>query len=80
MNQTGTPKVTCQREGTSTARSTAPGALERQVPPAEEPAESSAKNRQCDRSHRSKEGNECATRASAEESESLERNINDSPT
>ena len=33
----------------------------RQVPPAEEPAESAAKKRQCYRRHRSKERDECAT-------------------
>ena len=38
--------------------------LVRQVPPAEEPAESAAKKRQCYRRHRSKERNECATRTS----------------
>ena len=48
------------------------GELVRSVPPAEEPAESAAKNRQCDRSHRSKERDECATRASAKEGDSLE--------
>ena len=39
------------------------GALVREVPPAEEPAESAAKKRQCERSHRSKERDECAIRA-----------------
>ena len=47
-------------------------ALVREVPPAEEPAESATKKRQCERSHRSKERDECATRASAEEGDSLE--------
>ena len=42
------------------------GALARKVPPAEQPAESAAKKRQCESSHRSKERDECATRASAE--------------
>ena len=36
----------------------------RQVPPAEEPAESAVKKRQCDWSHRSKERDEGATRTS----------------
>ena len=40
------------------------GALVRQVPLAEEPAESAAKKRQCDRRHLSKEHDECATRTS----------------
>ena len=48
------------------------GALVPPVPPAEEPAESAAKKCQCDRSHRSKERDECATRASAKEGDSLE--------
>ena len=34
----------------------------RQVPPAEDPAESAARKRQCYRRHRSKERNKCATR------------------
>ena len=34
----------------------------RQIPPAEEPTERATKKRQCDRSHRSKERDECATR------------------
>ena len=38
--------------------------LVRQVPLAEEPAESAAKKRQCYRRHRSKERDECATRTS----------------
>ena len=41
------------------------GALVRQVPSAEEPAGSTAKKRQRDRSHQSKERDECATRTSA---------------
>ena len=45
------------------------GALVRQVPPAEEPAESAAK-----------EPDDCATRASAEEGNNLEWNNNDSTT
>ena len=40
------------------------GMLVRQVPPAEESAESASKKRQCDRRHRSKERDECATRTS----------------
>ena len=48
------------------------GALVRQVPPVEEPAESAAKKHQCNRSHRSNEREECATRAPAEEGDSLE--------
>ena len=48
------------------------GALVREVPPAGESTESVAKKRQCERSHRSKERDECATRASAEEGDSLE--------
>ena len=55
-------------------------ALVRQVPPTEESAESAAKERQCERSHQSKECDECATRVSAEEGESLEWNKNDSLT
>ena len=53
------------------------GALVRQVPPVEELAESATKKRQCDRSHRSKERDECATRAPAEEGDNLEWNNND---
>ena len=56
------------------------GALVREVPPAEQPAESAAKKRQCERSHRSKECDECATRAPAEEGEILQRNKNGSTT
>ena len=48
------------------------GALVRPKPPAKEPAESAAKKHKCDRSHRSKERDECATRASAKEGGSLE--------
>ena len=40
-------------------------ALVRDVPPAEAPAESAAKKRQCERSHRSKEREDCAIRATA---------------
>ena len=43
------------------------GALVREVPPAEEPAESAAKKCQCVRYHRSKGREEYATRATAEE-------------
>ena len=38
-------------------------ALVREVPSAEKPADSAAKKRQCERSHRSKERDECAIRA-----------------
>ena len=38
--------------------------LVRHVPPAEEPAESAAKKRQCYRRHRSKKRDDCATRTS----------------
>ena len=38
------------------------GVRVRQVPPAEEPAESASKKRQCYRRHRAKERDECATR------------------
>ena len=41
-------------------------ALVREVPPAEEPAESAAKEHQCVRYHRSKEREESATRTTAE--------------
>ena len=41
------------------------GALVREVLSAEEPAESAAKKYECKRSHRSKERNECAIRATA---------------
>ena len=62
----GNPMVICQREGILSAGSIAPGgASEREAPLAEEPAESTAKERQCVRYHRSKEREESATRASA---------------
>ena len=41
------------------------GALVRQVLPAEEPAESAAEKRQCDKRQRSKKRDDCATRTSA---------------
>ena len=47
-------------------------ALVCEVPPGEEPTERAAKKRQCKKRHRSKERDECATKASAEEDESLE--------
>ena len=74
------PRGTCQRVGNTigTVDSARRGALVRQLPPAEEPAESDAKKRQCEKSHRLKERDECATRASAEEGKSLEWNKNDS--
>ena len=57
----GNPTITYQRAGISSARSTAPGgALVREVPLAEEPAESAAKERQCVRYHRAKEREESA--------------------
>ena len=40
-------------------------ALVRKVPSAEDPAESAAKKRQCERSHQPKERDECAIRATA---------------
>ena len=43
------------------------GALVRQISLAEEPTESAAKKRQCETSHRSKERDECAIRATAAE-------------
>ena len=62
------PHGTCQRAGNIIGSvDCARGALVRQVPPAEEPAESVAKKRQCDKSHRSKERDECATRTSVTE-------------
>ena len=79
----GNPAVpTYQRAGNiiGTVDSARREAFVRQVPPAEEPIESASKKRQCDRSHRSKERDEGATRASAEEGESLEWNNNDSTT
>ena len=64
----GDPTIICQRPGTSSDRSTAPeGALVREVPSAEDPAESATKERQCTMYHRSKEREESATRASAKE-------------
>ena len=42
-------------------------ALVHEVPAAEEPAGSATKKRRCERSHRPKERNECATTESAEE-------------
>ena len=70
------PLRTCQRAGShrGTVDTARRGALIRQVSSAEEPTESAAKKRQCERSHRPKERDECATRASAEEGESLEWN------
>ena len=61
------PNGTCQRAGniTGSVDSTRRRALVRQVPLVEEPAESSAKKRQCDRRHRSKEQDDCASRTSA---------------
>ena len=74
------PRDTCQRVGNiiGTVDSVRRGALVRQVPSAEEPAESAVKKRQCERNHRSKERDECTTRALAEEGESPEWNKNDS--
>ena len=59
--------VPASEQGTSSTRSRAlqRRAPIRQVPPAEEPAEGATKKHQCDRSHRSKERDECASRASA---------------
>ena len=55
----GSPTITCQRVGISSVRSTAPReVLVRDVPSAEEPAESAAKERQCVRYHRSKKREE----------------------
>ena len=65
----GDPTVPAREQGKSSARSTAPrgstGTCE--VPPAEEPAESAANKRQCERSYGPKKRDECATRAPAEE-------------
>ena len=61
----GNPTIASQRAGISSARSAAPGgALVRDVPPIEEPAESAAKESQCVRYHRSKEREESASIAS----------------
>ena len=62
------PPVPAKEQETSSARSTAPAnreALVREVPPAEEPANGAAKKQQCERSHLSKERDECAIRATA---------------
>ena len=61
------PCGTCKRAGKviGPVDSARKGALVLEVPPAEEPAESAAKKRQCERSHRSKEHDECAIRATA---------------
>ena len=68
----GDPTVTCPRAGISSARSTASGkALIRGVPPAEKPAESAAKERQCVRYHRSKEHEESAKRYESNSQERL---------
>ena len=66
------PTMLTREKETPSETPPAAGALVRQVPPAEEPAKSAAKKRQCDRSHRSKERYECATRALAEEGDNLE--------
>ena len=63
----GNPTISCQRAGVPSARSiVSEGALVREVPPAEELAESVAKERQCLRYHRSKEREESATSATSE--------------
>ena len=61
------PHGTCRRAGNiiGPVDSARRGALVREVPPAEEPAESAAKKGQCEMSHRSKERDEYAIRAIA---------------
>ena len=61
------PHGTCQRAGNiiGPVDSARRRALVREVRPAEEPAESAAEKSQCERSHRSKERDECAIRATA---------------
>ena len=56
VTRKGAPRLPARREGP--VDSVRRGALIRQVPPAEEPAESAAKKRQCVRSHRLKERRE----------------------
>ena len=73
------PHGTYQRAGNiiGSVNSAGGGPLVRQLPPTEEPAESAAKKREYERSHRSKERDACATKVSAKEGKSLERNRND---